>query len=51
MEINSGRKVLLIDDEEALLKNRGYFVKIAGYSGYTSTNITDGLEVLINHIP
>ncbi|MBU1912818.1 MAG: response regulator [Candidatus Omnitrophica bacterium] len=51
MEINPGRKVLLIDDEETLLKNIGDFLKIAGYSVFTSSNSTDGLELLRNQGP
>jgi len=51
MEINPGRKVLLIDDEETLLKNIGDFLKVTGYSVFTSSNSTDGLELLRNHDP
>ena len=51
MEINPGRKVLLIDDEEILLKNIGDFLKVTGYSVFTSSNSTDGLELLRNHDP
>jgi len=51
MESNAGRKVLLIDDEETLLKNIGDFLKVMGYSVFTSSNSTDGLELLRNHSP
>ena len=51
MESNPGRKVLLIDDEETLLKNIGDFLKVVGYSVFTSSNSTDGLELLRNHEP
>ena len=51
MEINTGRKVLLIDDEETLLKNIGDFLKVSGYSVFTSSNSTDGLELLRNYSP
>ena len=47
----SGRKVLIIDDEETLLKNIGDFLKVSGYVVFTSPNSTDGLELLRNHEP
>ena len=51
MEIKPGRKILLIDDEETLLKNIGDFLRVTGYSVFTSSNSTDGLELLRNHGP
>jgi len=51
MEIKSGRKILIIDDEEALLKNTGDFLKVCGYSVFTSSNSTGGLELLRNNDP
>lgn len=51
MEIKSGRRILIIDDEEALLKNVGDFLKVYGYDVFTSSNSTDGLELLKNHSP
>ncbi|MCX5687450.1 MAG: response regulator [Candidatus Omnitrophica bacterium] len=51
MEIKSGRKILIIDDEEALLKNIGDFLKILGYDVFTSPNSSNGLELLRNHKP
>lgn len=51
MEIKSGRKILIIDDEEALLKNIGDFLKISGYDVFTSLNSSNGLELLRNHEP
>ena len=51
MEIKSGRKILIIDDEEALLKNIGDYLKVSGFNVFTSPNSTDGLELLRNHGP
>jgi len=51
MEIKSGRKILIIDDEEALLKNIGDFLRISGYDVFTSLNSSNGLELLRNHEP
>ena len=51
MEIKSGRKILIIDDEETLLKNTGDFLSASGYAVFTSPNSTDGLELLRNHDP
>jgi len=51
MEIKSGRKILIIDDEEALLKNIGDFFKVLGYVVFTSSNSAGGLELLKNHEP
>ncbi|MFA4992137.1 MAG: response regulator [Candidatus Omnitrophota bacterium] len=51
MEIKSDRKVLIIDDEETLLKNIGDFLRVSGYSVFTSPNSTQGLELLRNHAP
>jgi len=51
MGIKSGRKILIIDDEEALLKNIGDFLKISGYDVFTSLNSSNGLELLRNHEP
>lgn len=51
MEIKSGRKILIIDDEETLLKNIGDFLSASGYVVFTSPNSTDGLELLRNHDP
>jgi len=47
----AGRKVLIIDDEETLLKNIGDFLKVSGYVVFTSPNSADGLELLRNHEP
>ena len=49
MDINSSRKVLLIYDDETLLKNIGDFLKVSGYSVFTSSNSTDGLELIRNN--
>ena len=51
MEIKSGRKILIIDDEETLLKNTEDFLSASGYVVFTSPNSTDGLELLRNHDP
>jgi DNA-binding response OmpR family regulator len=51
MEIKSGRKILIIDDEESLLKNMGDFLKVSGYDVFISPNSTNGLELLRNHEP
>ena len=51
METKSGRKILIIDDEETLLKNIGDFLKVSGYAVFTSSNSTDGLELLRNNAP
>lgn len=51
MELKPDRKVLIIDDEEALLKNIGDFLKVSGYAVFTSPNSTQGLELLRNHAP
>jgi len=51
MEIKTGRKILVIDDEEALLKNIGDYLKATGYDVFTSSNSTDGMELLKNHAP
>jgi DNA-binding response OmpR family regulator len=42
---------LIIDDEEALLKNIGDFFKVSGYNVFTSSNSSDGLDLLRNHGP
>ena len=51
MEIKSGRRILIIDDEKTLLENIGDFLKGSGYAVFTSSNSTDGLELLRNHDP
>ena len=51
MEIRSGCKILIIDDEETLLKNIGDYLKISGYDVFTSPNSANGLELLRNHEP
>lgn len=51
MEIKSGRRILIIDDEEALLKNVGDFLSVSGYVVFTSPNSANGLELLRNHEP
>jgi DNA-binding NtrC family response regulator len=51
METKSGRKILIIDDEEILLKNIGEFFKVLGYVVFTSSNSAGGLELLKNHEP
>jgi len=51
MGIKSGRKILIIDDEEALLKNIGDYLKITGYDVFTSSNSANGLELLRNYEP
>ena len=51
MGIKSSRKILIIDDEEALLKNIGDYLKITGYDVFTSPNSANGLELLRNHEP
>lgn len=48
---SSSRKILIIDDEEVLLKNIGDFLKASGYSVFMSSNSSDGLELLRNHEP
>jgi len=45
------RKILIIDDEESLLKNIGEFLTIAGYLVFTSSNSRNGLDLLKNHSP
>lgn len=51
MEIKSGRRILIIDDEETLLKNTEDFLKVSGYIVFTSTNSAKGLELLKNNNP
>ena len=51
MEIKSARRILIVDDEETLLENIGDFLKGSGYTVFTSSNSTDGLELLRNHDP
>lgn len=51
MEIKSGRRILIIDDEETLLKNTEDFLKVSGYIVFTSTNSAKGLELLKNNDP
>ncbi len=51
MEIKPGRKILIIDDEEVLLKNTRDFLKASGYDVFASHNSTDGLELLRSHEP
>ena len=51
MENKIGRRILIIDDEETLLKNIGDFLKVSGYSVFMSSNSSDGLELLRNHEP
>ncbi len=51
MESSKCRKILIIDDEESLLKNIGDFLRISGYAVFASPNSTEGLELLRNHEP
>ena len=51
METKSGRRILIIDDEEALLKNVGDFLKVSGYDVFMSSNSSGGLELLRTHSP
>jgi len=51
METKSAGRILIIDDEEALLKNIENFLKIAGYTAFASSNSSDGLELLKKHEP
>jgi DNA-binding response OmpR family regulator len=51
MEIKPARRILIVDDEEALLKNIGDFFKISGYDVLTSSNSTDGMKLLKNNSP
>jgi DNA-binding response OmpR family regulator len=47
----TGRRILIIDDEESLLKNVGDYLKASGYDVFTSSNSANGLELLRNHEP
>lgn len=51
MENKSGRRILIIDDEEALLKNIAGFLEVSGYVVFTSPNSANGLELLKNQEP
>lgn len=51
MEIKTSHKILIIDDEETLVKNIGDFFKVLGYDVFTSSNSAGGLELLKNHEP
>jgi DNA-binding response OmpR family regulator len=51
METKSGRKILIIDDEEELLKNVGDFLKVSGYIVFAAPNSATGLEILKNQDP
>jgi len=44
-------KILIVDDEEALLKNIADFLTVKGYQVFTSTDGDSGLELLKKNNP
>ncbi|MFA5389264.1 MAG: response regulator [Candidatus Omnitrophota bacterium] len=51
MDAKPERKILIIDDEETLLKNIGDFFRASGYAVFTSPNSDSGLGLLKEHSP
>ena len=44
-------KILIVDDEEALVKNIADFLAVKGHQVFMSTDGDSGLELLKNHSP
>jgi len=49
--MDTKRKVLIIDDEEAILKNIGDFLRVKGYEVWTSMDGNAGIELVKTQSP
>jgi two-component system alkaline phosphatase synthesis response regulator PhoP len=49
--MNTGQKILIVDDEEDILEFVSYNLKKEGYKTYIATNGRDGIKLAKEHIP